>query len=85
MRRRTVAENDSYAGDLDGRQIDLSQCAVAMSCGVCKGGWSIGVDFYDGEGKTIAHGHLDVDRAIIFAQEYGNAIEEVVHTLRKAH
>jgi hypothetical protein len=56
-----------------------------MACGVCKGGWSIGIDFRDEAGRTIAHGHLDVDRALVFAREYGEAIEEVVHTLRRAH
>ncbi len=68
-------KKDGYRGDLDGAPVPH---AAHMRCGVCLCGDLIGVDLIDAGGKTIAHGHMDVETALEFATQYGNAIEEVM-------
>ena len=74
--------DDGYKGDLDGRP---APNAVTMRCGVCLDGTTVGVDLLDANDKTIAHGHLDVESALEFAERYGEAIEELVTSLVKPH
>lgn len=66
-----MAEDSNYAGDLNGVPC---VCATSMAVGVCRDGQSVGVDLIDQDGKTIAHGHLDLETAIEFHQRYGETI-----------
>ncbi len=74
--------DDGYRGDLEGRP---TPHAAEMRCGVCLDGTTIGVDLLDANGETIAHGHLDPETALVFAEQFGEAIEEVVTSLALPH
>lgn len=75
-------DDDGYTGDLSGRP---TVNATTMDCGVCQCGFLIGVDLHDSDGSTIAHGHMDIDTAMTFAEKFAEAVGKVASTLSRAH
>ena len=70
-----MADQTGYKGDLEGTP---AVHAASMAVGVCLCGDMVGVDLLDKDGKTIAHGHLDLESAVEFHRMYGEAITEAL-------
>ena len=45
---------------------------------VCEGRLSVGIDFCDEDGVPCAHAHLDADTALAVAQDFHNAIADLL-------
>lgn len=75
-------QDDDIANDLTGMP---AVNAVFMRVGVCPDGNSIGIDLIDAVGKTIAHGHLELEQAVTFTSELNDTIQQLIDARRALH
>lgn len=70
------------ATDLEGNP---AANAAFMRVGVCPDGASVGIDLLDSAGKTIAHGHLELEQAVDFTSQLNDAIQKLIDAVPALH